>query len=73
MILTPAYGRNYTSASEAVEAFQSGRHDFILNDPSSRWNGKPCSSRDFPPGTQVIIRYHNLRRVVNTTVQEQSK
>jgi len=62
--LTPAYGRDYKSAKAAVGAYHSGA-DFIFHDPTSRWDGKPCSCRDFP-GEEVKLRYDNLRKVTTT-------
>jgi len=59
--LTPAYGRDYRNGKEAEAAYQSG-NDFILNDVTSPWNGKPCSCRDFP-GEQVMLRFAELRHV----------
>lgn len=60
--LTPAYGRDYTSQKAALKDYYDGK-DFILNDITSRWDGKPCSCSDFP-NTAVIIRYNRLRLVV---------
>lgn len=45
-VLTAAYGRRYTSAAEVLEAYLSGK-DFIMHDPSSQWDGRYCSKRDF--------------------------
>jgi len=59
-ILTPAYGRDYTSKAQATEAYQSGK-DWILNDITSPWDGKYCSCRDFP-GEPVKLRYSKLRK-----------
>jgi len=59
--LTPAYGRDYASAKKAKADYLAGK-DFILNDITSRWDGKPCSARDFL-GQAVNIRYHKLARV----------
>jgi len=59
--LTPAYGRDYKSSQSVIKDYLAGK-DFILNDITSPWNGKPCSCRDFP-NQQVKIRYHNLQRI----------
>ena len=56
--LTPAYGRDYTSSYAAITAYRAGK-DFILQDTTSRWDGKPCSIRDFP-NEPVVLRYNNL-------------
>lgn len=61
MTISPAYGRDYRSAPDAKTAWLTGK-DFILRDITSRWNGKPCSIRDFPAGTTVTIRYAKLRK-----------
>lgn len=56
--LTPAYGRDYKSADEAIQAYKDGK-DFILNDPTSQWNGLYCSIRDNLQ--DVSIRYNKLQ------------
>lgn len=45
-VLTPAYGRKYLTEEEVITAYVGGK-DFIFHDPSSRWDGKYCSCRDF--------------------------
>lgn len=62
MTLTPAYGRDYKSRADALAAFRGGK-DFIINDVTSRWYGKPCSIRDLTEGEKVRIRYKGLRNV----------
>ena len=69
--VSPAYGRDYTSAKAALAHWTEGK-DFILHDVFSPWNGKPCSIRDFPAGTTVNIRYQRMRRVAVTSVGDQS-
>ena len=64
--LTPAYGRDYKNKKEVLAAFEAG-NDFILNDITSRWDGKPCKKSDLPTG-QVRIRYDKQRRVLVTQV-----
>ena len=59
--LTPAYGRDYKSAAAAIKDLIEGK-DFILNDITSRWDGKPCGLSDFTPGTKLTIRYSDLRK-----------
>ena len=54
-VLTPAYGRVYKTESEATEAYVAGK-DFIFHNPSSPYDGKYCSCRDFPE-MLVEIRY----------------
>jgi hypothetical protein len=65
--LTPAYGRDYPSKAKAVEAFNAGK-DFILNDFSSPWDGKPISKNDLPAGEKVVLRYGSLRKTAVVTV-----
>jgi len=57
MKLKPAYGRNYATALEAVNDYVNGK-DFILEDITSRWNGKYCSIRDMTGRKQVTIQYN---------------
>ena len=61
--LTPAYGRDYKTAKEAMDAFDAGK-DFVLNDATSRWHGKPCSKRDFPEGADMKLRYNGNKSLV---------
>ena len=56
----PAYGRDYKSKAAAFADWESGKN-FILNDFSSRWNGKPCNCKDIKG--PVLIRYDKLRKV----------
>ena len=60
MSLSP-YLTDYKSANEVEAAYKSGK-DFILNDISSKWNGRACSIRDFP-SERVELRYNQNRRV----------
>jgi len=59
-VLTPAFGRDYSSAAAAKADFVSGK-DFVLNTP---WGSTLCSCRDFAPGAQITIRYAKLRKGV---------
>jgi hypothetical protein len=69
-VLTPAYGRDYKSAAEAEKAYLEGK-DWILNDISSRWDGKPCSCRNFP-NQRVELRYNKLRKVTAATYKPEA-
>jgi hypothetical protein len=71
-ILTPYNGKDYSAKAAVVEAFRSGK-DFIFNDMSSQWDGKPCSIRDFKVGDQVKLRYNKLRSVTYYQITEHSK
>jgi len=53
--VTPAYGRDYKSAKAAKADWQQGK-DFILQDITSPWDGKPCNIRDLK-GQDVILRF----------------
>ncbi len=57
--VTPAYGRDYTSAAKAKSDWDSGK-DFVLN---SFRGSAYCSSADFPPSVTVVIRYAQMRKV----------
>ena len=70
MVVTPAYGRDYKSGKEAKEDFLAGK-DFIIADMFSRWDGKPCSIRDFDEGELIEIRYAKLRKLVMVTVKKE--
>jgi hypothetical protein len=62
--VTPAYGRDYKSKAAAFKDWEDGK-DFILNDFSSRWNGKPCNCKDIRG--PVMIRYDRMRKVAQYT------
>lgn len=55
-VLTPAYGRIYKSASEAIDAYKSGK-DWIFHNPAHRDNGRYCSCRDFDEDAKLELRY----------------
>lgn len=61
--VTPAYGRDYTSAKAAKADWQAGK-DFILQDFSSPWNGKPINKPEADEaGFTVMLRYKRLTQV----------
>lgn len=62
-LVTPAYGRDYTSAKAAIADWRAGR-DFILRNPLSPWDGKPISIEADTYGDPVTIRYARGRRKV---------
>ena len=64
MTLTPANGRDYKSAKAAIADFNEGK-DFILNDITSRWDGKPVNKEDIMRINErsVQIRYNKLRNI----------
>ncbi|MCK9369213.1 hypothetical protein M0R04_04680 [Candidatus Dojkabacteria bacterium] len=65
--LTPAYGRDYKSKKAALLDIESNQ-DFILNDYSNPYNGKPCSPSDLS-GQRVMVRYKNLTQVFVHTLK----
>lgn len=62
MNVIPAYGRDYKS-KKAVEADWAAGKDFLIQDISSRWDGKPMNKDSVPAGTVVSVRYNKLRNV----------
>jgi hypothetical protein len=64
MTLTPAYGRDYKSKKEVMEAWTSGK-DFVIADVVHPDCGRYCSIRDFEnkTGTVLNIRYKKLTQV----------
>lgn len=62
MTVVPAYGRDYKSKAEAVADWEAGK-DFIVQDISSRWDGKACSCRDFPKTQTINIRYKKRTQI----------
>lgn len=60
--LTPAYGRDYTSAAKASADFFNSK-DFKLQ-PEDQL----CSILDFTPGTLVVLRYNKLRNTTTVSV-----
>jgi hypothetical protein len=67
--LSPAYGRDYKTQTEAKEGFNEGKD----------WEGdyslgfKLCSIRDFADGTPVLLRYNKLKNVVSIKVGAKEK
>lgn len=66
LTLTPAYGSDFKSKKEVLEAWGSGK-DFIIADFSNPWNGKPCSIRDTESLKKtygkIMFRYKKLTLV----------
>ena len=56
ILVTPAYGRKYSSKVKARKDWDDGK-DFIFQESSRaddmRWSGKYCSKRDFPDDVKV--------------------
>ena len=70
--LIPAYGRDYRSAKAAKECFLSG-NDWIIADITDPYDGKPCSVRDFEPGTGITLRYKKLASLTVVKVPKPTK
>jgi len=60
-VVSPAYGRDYKSANDAKEDWDNGK-DFVSQGVMER--GRYCSTRDFPVGTIVEIRYKKMTQLV---------
>lgn len=65
--LVPAYGRDYKN-QKAVKADWEADKDFIINDVSSRWDGKAINRIQLSDGDVVYIRYNKLRKVMRIEV-----
>ena len=65
IILTPAYGRDYTSKAKVLEDFNANR-DFIYNCIGLPSDGKPCNKSSLQQeGVNIVnIRYKKLRSVM---------
>jgi len=67
MTLVPAFGRDYKSQKEVLADWDANK-DFIIQDISSRWDGKPANKQDFendPDGPDSVnIRYKKLTMVM---------
>ena len=60
--VTPAYGRDYKSAAAVKTDWNAGK-DFIIQDISHPYDGKPANNLDLQ-GYTVKIRYNNLMKLV---------
>ena len=60
--LTPAYGRDYKSKEEVLKDFDANK-DFVINDPVSKWDGKPVNKEQLKSGDAVTFRFAKLKRV----------
>lgn len=64
LTLVPAYGRDYKSKREVMEAWDAGK-DFIVQDMMSPYDGKPINKADAKAAGigNVNIRYKKMRSV----------
>ncbi len=60
--LTPAYGRDYKSRAEALEAWNSGK-DFSINSPQGSTYCSVRDTADCPVGHKLQIRWKRLTMV----------
>ena len=62
LTLIPAYGRDYLTAKECLEAYREGK-DFKVACVMSPWNGSATSVRDQKdfPGKSLKIRFNKLQ------------
>ena len=61
-ILTPAWGRDYKNAKDAIRAFNNDA-GFINETITDRWVGKPCNRADlikYSEYTHVQIRFNSM-------------
>lgn len=61
MTLTPAYGRDYKTAKEALADFHAGK-DFIIADFGHPYEGKRANKSDLPQ-TGIMLRFDSLRKI----------
>ena len=63
--VTPAYGRDYKSAKAAKTDWNAGK-DFILQDITSPWDGKPINKEQADAENyKVNIRYKRMTQICN--------
>lgn len=66
--VTPAYGRDFKSAKASRESWNDKIQDWILQDITSPWDGKPLNKPQADEaGLVVILRYDRLRKSVPAT------
>jgi hypothetical protein len=59
--VTPAYGRDYKSAKDAVADWNAGK-DFVLA-TIGKYMGKYCNKDSFTDGEVINIRYNKLTQI----------
>ncbi len=70
MGLTSAYGREYKSKKAIEEDFHAGK-DFLVNDFSNPWDGKPVNKSQLVDEgyTHVNVRYARNTKVTRFEVE----
>ena len=66
--VTPAYGKDYTTAKEALAAWNAGK-DFIIQTFTHPYCGKPMSKRDVPATDTVYIRFCGTTKIVPSNAE----
>ncbi len=65
LTVVPAYGRDYKSQAALTKDWAAGK-DFLINDMSSRWDGKPINKQDADQsGITVNVRYDGMRKILS--------
>ena len=74
MTLQPAYGNDYKSKVDVIEAINNYK-DFILTDLGqyARWNGKPLNIEDMATGSVYKVRYKDLTRSMFVRINKDRK
>ncbi len=64
LTVTPAYGRDYSTAKAARAAWADGK-DWIVADYQSPWDGKPINASDARSAgiIEVTLRFGGLRKI----------
>ncbi len=61
--VVPYLGRDYRTKKDVIADLKAGK-DFLIQDMSCRWDGKPANLESFKDGgyDTVYIRYANLHK-----------
>jgi len=63
--VTPAYGRDYSSAKDAKAAWNKNI-DFIINSHFHPYDGKPINKAQADAdGLKIQLRFNQLKRIAN--------
>lgn len=60
--VSPAYGKDYKTKKEVMEAYKSGA-DFQIHDINHPAYGRYININDHPVGTTLMVRHNNKMRV----------
>ena len=67
LILSPAYGRDYKSKKAALADFEANK-DFIIENITDIYCGKPVNAEQLKPGDRIQLRFDRLRKVAVVVV-----